>query len=81
MMKNFNNQFQDGLFLRLRWAQDEASAVCCVYDRLQDLPIEWRPRSPNLMPCNYFLWGYLKNKVYRTPLQDTSGSKCTGSKC
>lgn len=24
----------------------------------------WPPRSPDLNPCDYFLWGYLKNKVY-----------------
>ncbi|KAF6202497.1 hypothetical protein GE061_002893 [Apolygus lucorum] len=24
----------------------------------------WPPRSPDLTPCNYFLWGYLKSKVY-----------------
>jgi len=26
--------------------------------------IEWPPRSPNLSPLDYFLWGYLKGKVY-----------------
>lgn len=30
-------------------------------------PTEWPPRSPDLTPCDYFLWGYLKTKVYRTP--------------
>ena len=24
----------------------------------------WPPRSPDLNPCDYFLWGYLKSKVY-----------------
>ena len=24
----------------------------------------WLPRSPDLNPCDYFLWGYLKDKVY-----------------
>lgn len=24
----------------------------------------WPPRSPDLSPCDYFLWGYLKGKVY-----------------
>ena len=24
----------------------------------------WPPRSPDLNPCDYFLWGYLKDKVY-----------------
>jgi len=24
------------------------------------------PRSPDLIPCDYFLWGYLKTKVFET---------------
>lgn len=28
--------------------------------------IEWAPRSPDLTPLDYFLWGYLKERVYRT---------------
>lgn len=28
--------------------------------------IEWPPRSPDLTPLDYFLWGYLKSKVYVT---------------
>lgn len=27
-------------------------------------PIEWPARSPDLTPLDYFLWGYLKSKVY-----------------
>lgn len=26
--------------------------------------VDWPPCSPDLTPCDYFLWGYLKNKVY-----------------
>jgi len=28
----------------------------------------WPPRSPDLTAWDFFLWGYLKNKVYLTPL-------------
>jgi len=28
--------------------------------------IEWAPCSPDLSPLNYFLWDYLKGKVYVT---------------
>ncbi len=28
-------------------------------------PIEWPTRSPDLSPCDFFLWGYLKNIVYQ----------------
>lgn len=26
--------------------------------------INWPPRSPDLTPMDFFLWGYLKSKVY-----------------
>ena len=26
--------------------------------------VPWPPRSPDLSPCDFFLWGYLKGKVY-----------------
>ena len=29
--------------------------------------IEWPARSPDLTPCDFFLWGYLKSKVFQTP--------------
>ncbi|GFU87571.1 uncharacterized protein TNCV_2934931 [Trichonephila clavipes] len=28
----------------------------------------WPPRSPDLSPCDYWLWGYLKSQVYRDRL-------------
>lgn len=28
--------------------------------------IEWPPRSPDLSPLDYFLWGHLKSKIYAT---------------
>lgn len=30
-------------------------------------PVQWPPRSPDLTPLDFFLWGTLKNKVYATP--------------
>ena len=27
---------------------------------------QWPPRSPDLNPCDYFLWCYLKSKVYKS---------------
>jgi transposase len=29
-------------------------------------PIEWPPRSPDLTPLDFFLWGYLKSVVFNT---------------
>lgn len=67
------------------WAQDGAPAHRKreVIQRLDALfqnnlialghQIEWPPRSPDLTPMDFFVWGYVKNKVYVTPprnLQD-----------
>jgi len=29
-------------------------------------PVLWPPRSPDLTPLDFYLWGTLKDKVYRT---------------
>ncbi|GBM99057.1 hypothetical protein AVEN_161262-1 [Araneus ventricosus] len=29
--------------------------------------VEWPPRSPELNPLNFFLWRYIKQRVYATP--------------
>lgn len=28
--------------------------------------VAWSPRSPDLIPLDYFLWGHMKQKVYAT---------------
>lgn len=28
----------------------------------------WPPRSPDLTPCDFFLWGYVKDKVFTPPM-------------
>ena len=73
---------QGGVFRRLWWAQDGAPAhrLIAVRDRLRELfahrvialnhEVEWPPRSPDLTPCDFFLWRYLKNKVYASPPRD-----------
>jgi hypothetical protein len=34
-------------------------------------PIPWPPRSPDLTPPDFFLWGYVKDKVFATPVPIT----------
>ncbi|GBN39250.1 hypothetical protein AVEN_167095-1, partial [Araneus ventricosus] len=29
--------------------------------------VEWPPRSPDLNPMDFFLWGYIQQRVYATP--------------
>jgi hypothetical protein len=33
-------------------------------------PIAWPPRSPDLTPLDFILWGYLKNTVYQVKTND-----------
>ena len=35
-------------------------------------PIGWPARSPNSTPCDYFLWGHVKDLVSRDPPRTTS---------
>ena len=37
--------------------------------------IGWPARSPDLNPCDFFLWGYLKSKVYSNRLQSVEQLK------
>lgn len=30
-------------------------------------PVPWPARSPDLTPLDYFLWGFVKDKVYQVP--------------
>lgn len=32
-------------------------------------PTSWPPRSPDLTPVDFFLWGHMKNLVYETPVE------------
>jgi hypothetical protein len=35
-------------------------------------PIAWLPRSPDLTPLDFFLWGYTKDLVYQKKVQDVA---------
>ncbi|NSX83578.1 hypothetical protein GOM44_04430 [Wolbachia endosymbiont of Atemnus politus] len=38
-------------------------------------PTVWPPRSPDLNPCDFWLWGYLKSVVFRGPIQNLAELK------
>ncbi|KFM67194.1 hypothetical protein X975_24756, partial [Stegodyphus mimosarum] len=38
-------------------------------------PTAWPPRSPDLTPYDFWLWGYLKSKVYQGVVQDLATLK------
>ena len=31
-------------------------------------PVEWPPRSPDLNPIDFYIWGHVKSEVYSTPV-------------
>jgi hypothetical protein len=33
--------------------------------------VRWPPRSPDLTPCDSFVWGYIKDHVFVPPLANT----------
>ncbi|GBL94656.1 hypothetical protein AVEN_83973-1 [Araneus ventricosus] len=38
-------------------------------------PTAWPPRSPDLNPCDFWLWGYLKDVVYGGPIANLAELK------
>lgn len=32
-------------------------------------PVAWPPRSPDITPLDFFVWGFLKEQVYATPVE------------
>jgi hypothetical protein len=43
-------------------ARASMTVVRQKFSHFGDVP--WSPRSPDLSACDFFLWGYLKSKVY-----------------
>ena len=47
----------------------------------KDGGIEWPPYSPDLNPCDFFLWGFLKDNVFRNAPRTLLDMKEAISKC
>ena len=72
-----DEELQQGYF-----QQDGATAHCTVEsiallreffdDRIisRNTETPFPPRSCDLTPCDFFLWPYLKNSIFRTPLNN-----------
>jgi len=41
----------------------------------RDGPTPWPPRSLDITPLDFFLWGYVKDKVFSTPVPDITNLK------
>ena len=37
--------------------------------------VEWAPHSPDLSPLDFFLWGYIKDRVYKEKPRTTEALK------
>ena len=48
-----------------QWLKDHFKSRVISSFRDNSCPIEWSPHSPDLSPPDFFLWGYLKDRVYR----------------
>lgn len=80
LRENFDADYENGHFHRIWWAQDGAPPhrANVVRDLLREMfpnhiisshfgDTDWPARSPDLTPCDFFLWGYMKGKVYSSP--------------
>ena len=79
LVQNYNIANVNVGLSNLWWMQDGAPAhrTRIVRTRLLevfgqqaigiDLDTEWPARFPDLTPCDLFLWGYLKQKVFSSP--------------
>ena len=41
----------------------------------RDGPTPWPPRSPDITPLDFFVWGYVKDKMFSTPVPDITNVK------
>ena len=41
----------------------------------RDGPTPWPPRSPDITTLDFFLWGYVKDKLFSTPVPDITNLK------
>jgi len=41
----------------------------------KDSPTPWPPRSPDITPHGFLLWGYVKDKVFSIPVPDIKNLK------
>ena len=74
--------FEQETLCRVTFMQDGAPShfSCFVTDVLNERfpdawigrggPIPWPPRSTDLSPLNFFLWGYIKNTVYAEKIRN-----------
>lgn len=79
ILETIINQMHDDELQRGYFQQDGATAhttrgnLTYLAEFFEDRVISrdlWPPRSPDLTPPDFFLWGYLKNKIFRNRMHD-----------
>ena len=75
------SQFSDETIYQQDGAPPHFSSTVCTYLNKQ-IPARWigrgslyvtcSARSPDLTPPNFFLWGFVKDQIYKTPVHDLS---------
>lgn len=62
---------QDGARIHTTWANLNFLMEFFNYRIISlNMPQEWPPRSCDLTACDFFLWPYIKNSIYNTPVVD-----------
>jgi hypothetical protein len=64
---------QDGA--PLHWSLDVSDFLYITFPQRWigcDGPTRWPPCSPDITPLDFFLWGYVKDRVYATPICDVA---------
>jgi hypothetical protein len=69
--------------------QHNSATACTAYISLEALHVVysdciiscglWHPHSPDLTPCDFYLWGCLKDQVYKTnphTLEELRNNNC-----
>ena len=55
------------------WSMDVRRSLNATFPNRwigRDGRISWPPRSPDLTSLDFFLWGYVKDRVFVTPVND-----------
>jgi hypothetical protein len=42
----------------------------------RDGPLAWPPQSPDITPLDFFVWGYVEDKVYATKVTGVEDQGC-----
>ena len=73
--QDYKVSYRDSSVAIMRWNSEERAFAIEAYfssrcsaittqRAFRNRDLEWPARSPDLTPCNFFLWGFLKSRIY-----------------